>query len=262
MRFFTLKSIIAFSVFCFTLSLSLCADEDLAGLFKNRNINGTLIVSSLSGDEEFIHNVDRANARFIPASTFKIINTLIALDEGAITTDEVIRWDGEDRGWKSWNQDHSIKTAFPVSCVWFYQELARRVGLDKYITRLSAISYGNMLTGLDVSNFWLEGDVRISAKEQIDLLKKIYEEALPYKKEHFQVLKTIMKVKESENYIIRAKTGWATNTAPGIGWHVGYVEKIDNIWFFALNIDIANKSDLVHRKEIVYEALEAKGIVN
>ncbi len=75
--------------------------------------------------------------RFLPASTFKIPNTLIALEEGVIQNEkDIIEWDGEDKGWSQWNKDQSLETAFPLSCIWFYQELASRVG-DKKIPVLS-----------------------------------------------------------------------------------------------------------------------------
>lgn len=238
-------------------------EAGLAKLFSERNVEGTIIISSLDGRTEYLYNKVRSEKRCLPASTFKIPNTMIALEEGAIANEkEIIRWDGEDKGWSSWNKDQSIETAFPVSCVWFYQELARRVGNSKYLSHLEKLQYGNNMTGSDVTTFWLEGDLEISAREQIVFLKKLYKDRLPYKNEHIKIVKKIMIVDETPQYVIRAKTGWAMRIKPQIGWYVGYVETSEQVWFFATNVDIEKKSDAAYRKEITMDALKLEGIIS
>jgi beta-lactamase class D len=238
-------------------------DSCLEKLFSERNLEGTIVISSLDGMTEYLYNKNRSEKRFLPASTFKIPNTLIALDEGAIANEkEIIKWDGEDKGWDLWNKDQSLETAFPISCVWFYQELAKRVGNSEYLSHLDKMHYGNKMTGSDVTTFWLEGDLKISAREQIDFLKTLYNDQLPYKKEHLTILKKIMVVDETPQYVLRAKTGWTMRIKHQIGWYVGYVETSGQVWFFATNIDIKKKSDSNYRKEIAMEALQAKGIIS
>ncbi|EHP28869.1 periplasmic penicillin-binding transpeptidase [Sulfurimonas gotlandica GD1] len=233
-------------------------DSQFQNIFKARDVKGTLIISSLKNDKNYVYNQERATKRYLPASTFKIPNTLIALDEGAVKDEnEIIKWDGKIRAYDAWNRDQNLKTALPKSCVWFYQELAQRVGNDKYLKHLQKIAYGNKKTGSDVSTFWLEGEIKISASEQIDFLKKLYKNELPYKKEHLDILKKIMLVKAESNYTIRAKTGLVAKH----GWYVGYVETKVQVCFFALNIDIDKKSDIKSRKEIVMEALKIKNII-
>ena len=237
-------------------------DEALKGLFSQRHIEGAMIISSLDGDVEYIHNKARAEKRFLPASTFKILNALIALDEKAVRGEkEVIPWDGRDRGWSAWNRDHSLETAFPVSCVWFFQRLAERIGNEVYLRHLDRVGYGNRQTGPDVETFWLDGDLRISAREQIAFLKKLYEDKLPYSKHGLEVVKKIMIVERTPDYTIRAKTGWASRIKPQHGWYVGYVENKGGVWFFATNIDITNKEDAGQRRLISMEALKIKGII-
>ncbi|MCP4138281.1 MAG: class D beta-lactamase [bacterium] len=234
----------------------------VAGICRNNKINGTIIISSLKTQKEYIFNNKRVNKRFIPASTFKIPNTLIALQEKAIKNEnERIKWDGKDRGWPAWNKDHSLATAFPATCIWFYRELARRVGLRKYNAYVNKINYGNKKTGNAVDLFWLEGDIRISAREQIDFLKKIYNEKFNFKKEHYAILKKIMIVENNENFTVRGKTGWAQRVKPQIGWYVGYMETQQDVWFFACNLNIEKKSDAKYRKLLVDIFLKEKGII-
>ena len=235
---------------------------DLANIFKSKNLKGTIIISSLDRTQTYIQNEERAKTRFLPASTFKIPNTLIALEEGVIADgNEIIKWDGKDRGLPAWNQDQSIETAFPSSCVWFYQELARRIGKDKYAPYLQKMQFGNAKAGPEVTTFWLEGDLRISAVEQVAFLKKLYMKEFAFNPTSYELLRKIMVIEQTPAYTLRAKTGWATKVAPPIGWIVGYVESGDKVWFFATNIEIAKLEDTHFRKEITIEALKLKGII-
>ena len=240
-----------------------CADDvDIAKLFHDRGLTGTMIVSSLDGKTEYVYNAVRSATRSTPASTFKILNTLIALEEGVIKDEkEVIKWDGKDKGFDAWNKDQTLESALPLSCVWFYQELARRIGNERYVAHLKKVGYGNEKTGPDVTTFWLEGDLKISAREQIDLLKGLYRETLPYRKANLTLLKKLLIVDENPGFTIRAKTGWAQRTSPQQGWYVGYAETKEGVWFFATNFEIVKESDERFRKEISLAALKAKGIL-
>ncbi len=256
------KAILILISLLLTIGTVKAKEGDLAKLFSERNVKGTIIISSLDGKTEYLYNKARSEKRFLPASTFKIPNTLIALEEGAIVNEkEIIKWDGKDKGWSPWNKDQSLETAFPITCVWFYQELAKRIGNSKYLSHLDRLNYGNKNTGSEVTTFWLEGELTISAREQIELLKKLYKEDLPYKKNHIQLLKKIMIVEKNARYTIGAKTGWAMRIKNQHGWYVGYVETDQEVWFFATNLEIGKKSDAIYRKEITMEALKIKGII-
>jgi len=109
-------------------------DPEIASLFSEAGVEGTIVIENLDGNERYVHNATRSAQRFPSASTFKIFNTLIALEEGALSgLDEVIRWDGRIHDFPDWNRDHTIKSAYAVSCVWCYQELARRIGGERYL---------------------------------------------------------------------------------------------------------------------------------
>ena len=253
--------LIPISVF-FNVGMAKAEESNLAKLFSERNLKGTIIISSLDGKTEYLYNKARAEKQFLPASTFKIPNTLIALDERAVLNEkEIIKWDGKDKGWGPWNMDQSLESAFPKSCVWFYPELAKRIGNINYLSHLDRLNYGNKKTGPEVTTFWLNGDLEISAREQIDFLKTLYKEELSYKKSYIQLLKKLMIVDKNPQYTISAKTGWAMRINNQHGWYVGYVETDKKVWFFAINLDIVKKHDAIYRKEITMEALTIKGII-
>ena len=237
-------------------------DASLAILFENENIKGAMLIESLDGKERYVHNDERAKTPLLPASTFKIPNTLIALQEGVVHADSIIPWDGVERSIRAWNQDQNLSTAFKSSCVWCYQLYARNIGQQKYNDYLQKLHYGNEKVGHDVERFWLDGELRITAYEQIAFLKKLYQNELPFDQEYMDLLKTIMIDEQGKNYTIRAKTGWAVpRDAEHHGWYVGYVESSKGVYFFATNLITSSSDDLPLRKLLIFEALKNKGIL-
>ncbi len=238
--------------------------EDLAisTLFAQKNVDGTVVISSTKSGQTFIHNNVRANRRFSPASTFKVMNTLIAVEEKAITgKDDLFKWNGNIYDLPDWNHDQTLASAFKFSCVWCYQELARRIGAEKYRAYLKQSGYGELQSHFETTLFWLNGSLQISALEQVTFLKKIVQHRLPFSKAAYETLQQIMLVEKTPAYSLWAKTGWATRTKPQVGWYIGYVETPKDIWFFALNMEIRNEKDLPLRQELVRAALQAKGII-
>lgn len=255
------KFFITFLVFLWSLS-AVAEDQVLAGLFSQHGMKGTIVISSLHNEKTFIYNEPRANLKFSPASTFKILNTLISLEEKAISgKDDVLKWDGHIYDFPDWNHDQTLESAFKVSCVWCFQELARRVGAEKYRNYLRESAYGELREPFVETTFWLDGSLQISAIEQVDFLKKVYLRTLPFNATSYETLRQIMLVEKTPAYTMWAKTGWATRVKPQVGWYVGYVETPKDVWFFATNIEIRDEKDLPLRQKLTREALQAKGII-
>ncbi len=262
MRSINRRVILMFVGICIFSCSEKVTQHALEDLFTERDIEGTILISNLDGSEQYFAYPERGRTPFLPASTFKIPNTLIALEERVISSpDEMFKWDGKVRFVDAWNQDHSLRSAFPVSCVWYYQELARRIGNDKYLSYFHQFNYGNKKTGPDVDIFWLEGDLRITPEEQITFLKKIYRNDLPINQENMDLLKEIMVFEETDAYTIRAKTGWAIRTDGEHAWWVGYVTTKDDVWFFSINIEIPSNEIYGKQKEIAREAMHMIGIL-
>jgi beta-lactamase class D len=255
-----IKLILLIQIIC--SSYLFATDLQLENIFKNKNIDGTIVIESLNTKKIYIYNDKRAQTLLSPASTFKIPHTLIALNEGVVKADSVILWDKTDKGMTPWNKDQTLQSAFKVSCVWCYKEFASKIGLDKYKNYLKELDYGNKTIGLDVSDFWLDGSLKITTFEQIKFLKRLYKNDLPFKIEHINTLKQIMIEEKNENYTLRAKSGWSTRFESESGWYVGFIETKDNVWFFATNLITHGQKDLALRKEITMEALKIKGIIN
>ena len=242
----------------FILNICLNAkDIELKQIFNDFNVDGTIVIESLQKQTKYIYNDKRANTFFSPASTFKIPNTLIALNEELVNKDSIILWDKQIREYESWNKNQTLESAFKTSCVWCYKEFASKIDKNKYKNYLEELNYGNKIIGDNITDFWLDESLKLTAYGQIEFLKRLYKNDLPFKIEDINTLKEIMIDEKNEDFIIRAKTGWEGK----YGWYVGFVETKNDVWFFATNIDTKSKDDLIKRKEITLEALKIKGII-
>jgi beta-lactamase class D len=200
----------------------------------------------LSGDDGDVtrYNPARARRRFLPASTYKIPNTLIALETGvAPDADFKLGWDEKLRPatgfWaRSWSQDHTLRSALRHSVVRYYQELARRVGSEQMQFYLDRFEYGNRSMGGGLDQFWLDGDLRISPDEHVEFLRRMYNGTLGVSERSTEILKDILVLENTTEYRLSGKTGTASIT-PGrsLAWLVGYVERDDRVSFFALNVE-------------------------
>jgi len=179
----------------------------------------------------------------VPASTFKIINLLIALETEVIEDEkEIIKWPGKTDTIKYgirrdiW-RDMSVEEAFKLSAGWVFIELAKRIGRDKYQYYLNLCNYGNLDLSQAGIDFWNFGDFGISPINQIQILRAIHTEEIPFSKENIKILKRVMITEHNEEYVVRGKTGWAGRTiGMNIGWWVGYIESSSDVFFFATRL--------------------------
>ncbi len=233
--------------------------------FAKYEVTGSFVMYDLNKNEYFYHNKQRCEKQFIPASTFKIFNSLAALEAGIIKDEyEVFKWDGEKRWVESWNKDQDMKTAFKNSTVWYYQELARRIGYERMKKFIEQEHYGNENISGGIDRFWLDGDLRISQIGQINFLKRFYNYDLDFSKRSIDIVKSIMLAEETASYKLYAKTGWGDIENINYGWYVGFIEKGNNVYFFATNIekkDPAGDNFAKSRIEITKDILKELKII-
>lgn len=230
-------------------------------LFVKKGVEGTLVVASSAGKILHTYNAERAQIRFSPASTFKILNTLIALDAELVTPENSkFEWDGKQRSVSAWNADQTLRSAFKVSCVWCYQEIARNLGISTYVAALSANKFGNERVGDQVDLFWLNGELKISAMEQIEFLKKVNDYSVPYRRDHVDSVKLMMLDEQTSGYSIHAKSGWAASPL-NVGWYVGYIAKGSEQWLFAMNMQMHRPGQAELRKKIMIQSLQILEII-
>ncbi|MBC8111108.1 MAG: class D beta-lactamase [Verrucomicrobia bacterium] len=233
------------------------SENDVAQVFKDFQATGTLVLYDLQQDKYLIHNPIRAKREFSPAFTYKILNSLIALETQVIANEkEVIAWDSVKREFESWNRDHNLKTAIEASAVPFYQELARRIGEKRMKKWVQKVGYGNQDISGGIDQFWLSGGLRITAVQQIEFLKRLYQNKLPFSEKNMVIVRKILINEEKKTYTLRAKTGWAFQEK--IGWWVGYLESKDNTYFFAMNMDLPEGMKDVAKRQAITKAVMQK----
>jgi len=234
---------------------------EVAALFANAGVTGTFVVYDVAGNRFHGYNRARAETRFVPASTFKIANTMIGLSVGAVeSVDEVLPYGGQPQPFRSWERDMSLRDAIAVSNVTIYQELARRIGLERMQDGVTRMGYGNADIGTRVDTFWLAGPLKISAIEQTRILARLTANDLPFPAEFQQQAREIIRLEQDDSGTLYGKTGWENAQDPGVGWWVGWVQKAERTFTFALNIDIRQSSDADKRIELGKASLAASGV--
>ena len=228
------------AVFLLLISFSSCSvnrakiDNSLGKYFEESKVEGCFTLLNNTDGKVTVYNMALDTARFSPASTFKIVNSLIGLEIGRITDEKmVIKWDGVDRGNEAWNKDLSMEDAFKLSAVAYFQEVARRIGKDTMQRWIDSLQYGNRLIGKSVDSFWLDNSIQISPDEQLGLVKRLYFDQLPFQKRTQQIVRDAMKQEENTLYSLSYKTGWRIDDQKkSIGWVVGWIEENKHPYFF------------------------------
>lgn len=242
-------------------------NEELQEVLDSANLNGAILVYDLKEDTYYSNNFQWCEEGKLPASTFKITNTIIGLESNVIESDSTIfKWNGEQQRNKNWEQDLVLRDAFHYSCVPCYQSIARQIGVKQMNDYIAKLNYGTMQvdsTNLDM--FWLEGNSKINQFEQIDFLKRFYQNELPTTERTYQIMKKLMVIEGNDNYTISGKTGWAMRDGNDNGWFVGYVETKDKTYFFATNVEPTAGFDIntfpFKRKEVTYKTLQLLNVI-
>lgn len=226
---------------------------------------GTFIMFDESEDQYVVFNEVQSKKRLSPCSTFKIYNSLIGLETGVIDIEDVytlLKWNGKQYSFPQWNRDQTLASATRDSVVWYFQELAARIGTKRMQENLNKIEYGNRDISGGLTTFWLHSSLQISAREQVDLLYKLYLGKLPVSSENVEVVKRNITLSESNGMRFMGKTGSGfINGKWNLGWFVGCVEKQGKRYFFAANIEAVDGATGGKAREIAKAILKDLGVL-
>ncbi|MDT8429762.1 MAG: penicillin-binding transpeptidase domain-containing protein [Pseudomonadales bacterium] len=208
---------------------------DARRLIDATGFEGIVLIHDLRQNTSLAGHAELADERVLPASTFKIFSSLVILELGIVADrNTVVRWDGVQRSRPEINRDLTLTEAFRLSAVPHYQQMVKRIGAARMQHYIDAAGYGNGDISGGIDTFWLTGGLRISASEQIAFLQRLYRDDLPFSAEVMASVREMMVTETGSDYLVRAKTGWATpDGGDNIGWWAGWVERNDEVVFFA-----------------------------
>jgi beta-lactamase class D len=239
--------------------------EDLAKRFTDEGTAGTFVGYKIDDYLLIASDKERSGQAMLPASTFKIPNSLIALETGVVgdPDKDVFKWDGVVRSIEGWNRDHTLRSAIAASAVPVYQEIARRIGAERMQKYLDLFEYGNRDIGGGIDQFWLTGNLRIDPVQQVDFVDRLRRGALPVSKRSQQLVRDILPVTKSGDAVIRAKSGLlgAEVGKPSLGWLVGWAEKGSAQTVFALNMDCREPRHVADRMKLAQQCLTDIGAI-
>jgi beta-lactamase class D len=241
--------------------------------FEGVRTTGTFVLLDTRTGAVRACNAGRARERFLPASTFKVANALNALESGIVRDEnQQLKWDGVDRGIPAWNADASLASGMRDSTVWFYQALARGAGRPALQALVDRLDYGNRDIGGGLDRFWLDGDLRISAAEQVVFLDRLRRRELPLSRRSQDIVARILERERGRHWVWRGKTGLTYPVAPagtdldlagapGVGWLVGWVERPGGDVVYAMNMDARRDQHAGMRAALTRLLLEANGVL-
>ena len=239
--------------------------EDLAKHFTDEGTVGTFVGYKADDYLVIASDKDRSGEAKLPASTFKIPNSVIALETGVVgdPDKDIFKWDGVVRSIEAWNRDHTMRTAIAASAVPVYQEIARRIGAERMQKYLDLFEYGNRDIGGGIDQFWLTGSLRIDPVQQVDFVDLLRRGALPVSPRSQELVRDILPVTRVGDAVIRAKSGLlgAERGQPSLGWMVGWAEKGDARTVFALNMDCNEPRHIADRMTITQQCLGDIGAI-
>jgi beta-lactamase class D len=221
-------------------------EDSFKKYFDDNKVTGCFGMWDNARNQFTIYNLLRfRDSAYLPASTFKIFNSLAALSTGRIFSDTVVvPWDKKIRIFPggdtatAWNKDMNMREAFEVSNVGFYQEMARRVGKDTMQMLLDSVKYGNHKIGGAVDTFWLDNSLKITADEQLGFVKRLFFKQLPFQNREQEIVKDLMIREKTDKYTLAYKTGWGkTDAGSQLGWVVGWIEENLHVYFFSMNVE-------------------------
>lgn len=214
---------------------ALAHDERSAAIIAEAGQRGTFVLYDVTAEKLSASDAVLARERRSPCSTFKIPNTLIALETGVVDGEGfTLRWDGVQRPIDAWNRDHTLASAMKHSTVWYYQEIARRVRGERMGPFLERFDYGNRDMSGGIDRFWLESSLQISPLEEVVFLDKLRRRALPVKAAHAELVERITTLDQGPGWVLRGKTGTCQAETTSHAWLVGSTEVRGRAHVFAL----------------------------
>ncbi len=244
MKYFFILIVLSFSLLSCSVNKAKI-DNSLEKYFKANNVEGCFTMLRNTDGEITVYNMALDTQRFQPSSTFNMFSSLVGLQTGRITGDDmVIRWDGKKRQ-NNWNRNFDLKAAFKQNATPYFQEISRRIGKDTMLQWMDSLSYGNKTISASTDSFWMDNSLKISPDEQLGFLKKLYFDQLPFRKSVMQSVRDAMVQIDNTAYKLSyiSASGYDAKNLP-IGWVTGWIEENRHVYFFVTLVKSERLRDL------------------
>ena len=233
---------------------------DLSAWFSG--YEGSFVLYDLNNDTWNVYDMEQATLRTAPNSTYKIYDALFGLEGGVIAPDDsFMAWNKTDYPFETWNADQNLYSAMQSSVNWYFQEIDRQLGTSALRSYIKEIGYGNEIINSDLSSYWMQGALKISPVEQVELLTNLCSNDFGFTPENVNAVKDSICLFSSENESFYGKTGTGRVDGQDVnGWFVGLLETTGNTYFFATNIQAAENATGSKASEISLAILSNMGI--
>ena len=238
---------------------------DLSACFNG--YEGSFVLYDWKGCTWKIYDMEHATLRTSPNSTYKIYAALFGLEEGVIAPDDsFMAWDGTDYPFEAWNRNQDLLSAMQSSVNWYFEEIDMQIGSSAIQDYIRKIGYGNEIVNANLSAYWMQGTLKISPVEQVELLTALHNNRFDFAPENINAIKNSICLFSSENFSPESKNFYGKTGTGRVdgqdvnGWFVGLLETTGNTYFFATNIQAAENATGGKASEISLSILSHMGI--
>jgi beta-lactamase class D len=219
-------------------------DESLGKYFDSAGVKGSFGLFDNGQGHFSIYNLPRfRDSAYQPAATFDILLSLIGIQTGVVKDDSAIVFSATSYPPLTATpnpQPLTLREAFHWPTDIGFIELARRIGKDTLKRWVDSLSYGTKYIAGD--SFWQDNHLKITADEQLGLIKKLYFNQLPFFQHTQKMVVAMMPSEGNANYRLYYKTalGRKEDGHP-IGWVLGWIEENKHPYFFVVNFESADE---------------------
>jgi beta-lactamase class D len=250
-------------------------DIGLQFILNEFEVEGGMLFYDLDENKYYTNTKKSLRGRSIPGTSFQLFNALMFYQLGIVKdSTQSLKWDGKERYFNDyevpvWNKDTYLAEAFRNGTDWFFNELSKDIELKLYKKYVRKSKYGRMnSTRRENQDFWHggAGKVSIEMKEQIKFLRLFQKSKLPFTGENIDSVKELMLEKTTKKLKLYGKVGLSeennlfTKRGNNIGWYTGYVETLNNTYFFISYISKPYEEDREDffelRKKVVHKGLK------
>ena len=219
-------------------------DNSLKTYFDANQVEGSFTMLNNSTGGITIYNIGMDTLRVSPGGTFNIVSSLIGLEIGKIINENMpVKWDGVSRNVPEWNRDLTMKEAFKINALPYYQAIVRSIGTDTLKKWIDSLGYGNKNIKAPIDSFWINNTLKISPDEQLGMVKRLYFDQLPFRKSTQEIVRNAMLQQNNTAYSLSYQTGQGIDEQNNtLGWLVGWIEENRHVYFFVTLIKAKSTS--------------------